>query len=148
MVLAPFNQPAIDDPNLLEEQVAGIPWKRAAQPEEIAKLAHLLASSDADYVTGSTYVMDGGLMRNLGQGASSDLMAGLVDERAMSWMLGSTDPVWSSPRRSPHVRRSDSLVSRAVRNARRHWRGVRCWGHMTPAPVTAKDQNSPSPFHA
>ncbi len=69
MVLTPFNQPAIDDPKLLEEQVQSIPWKRAAQPEEIAKLALFLASSDADYVTGATYVMDGGLMRNLGQGA-------------------------------------------------------------------------------
>jgi len=69
MVLTPFNQPAIDDPNLLAEQVQSIPWKRAAQPEEIARLALFLASSDADYVTGATYVMDGGLMRNLGQGA-------------------------------------------------------------------------------
>jgi glucose 1-dehydrogenase len=69
MVLTPFNQPAIDDPALLEEQVQSIPWKRAAQPEEIARLAVFLASSDADYVTGATYVMDGGLMRNLGQGA-------------------------------------------------------------------------------
>lgn len=69
MVLTPFNQPAIDDPKLLEEQVQSIPWKRAAQPSEIARLAVFLASSDADYVTGATYVMDGGLMRNLGQGA-------------------------------------------------------------------------------
>ncbi len=69
MVLTPFNQKAIDDPAFLEEQVQSIPWKRAAQPEEIAKLALFLASSDADYVTGATYVMDGGLMRNLGQGA-------------------------------------------------------------------------------
>ncbi len=69
MVLTPFNQPAIDDPELLEQQVQSIPWKRAAQPAEIARLAVFLASSDADYVTGSTYVMDGGLMRNLGQGA-------------------------------------------------------------------------------
>ncbi len=69
MVLTPFNQPAIDDPELLEEQVQSIPWKRAAQPAEIARLAVFLASSDADYVTGATYVMDGGLMRNLGQGA-------------------------------------------------------------------------------
>ncbi|MEJ7749706.1 MAG: glucose 1-dehydrogenase [Candidatus Limnocylindrales bacterium] len=69
MVLTPFNQPAIDDPKLLEEQVQSIPWKRAAQPSEIARLALFLASSDADYVTGATYVMDGGLMRNLGQGA-------------------------------------------------------------------------------
>jgi len=69
MVLTPFNQPAIDDPKLLEEQVQSIPWKRAAEPEEIARLAVFLASADADYVTGATYVMDGGLMRNLGQGA-------------------------------------------------------------------------------
>ncbi len=69
MVLTPFNQPAIDDPDLLEEQVQSIPWKRAAQPEEIARLAVFLASGDSDYVTGATYFMDGGLMINLGQGA-------------------------------------------------------------------------------
>jgi len=69
MVLTPFNQAAIDDPELLAEQVQSIPWKRAAQPAEIAKLAVFLASSDADYVTGASYVMDGGLMINLGQGA-------------------------------------------------------------------------------
>ncbi|MBC8162497.1 MAG: glucose 1-dehydrogenase [Roseiflexaceae bacterium] len=69
MVLTPFNQEAIDDPKKLEEQVQSIPLKRAAQPEEIAALAVFLASKDADYVTGSTYVMDGGLMQNLGQGA-------------------------------------------------------------------------------
>jgi len=69
MVLTPFNQPAIDDPKLLEEQVQSIPWKRAAEPSEIARLAVFLASPDADYVTGATFVMDGGLMRNLGQGA-------------------------------------------------------------------------------
>ena len=69
MVLTPFNQPAIDDPDLLDKQVQSIPLKRAAAPAEIARLAVFLASSDADYVTGSTYVMDGGLMQNLGQGA-------------------------------------------------------------------------------
>lgn len=69
MVLTPFNQAAIDDPKLLDEQVQSIPWKRAAEPAEIARLAVFLASPDADYVTGATYVMDGGLMRNLGQGA-------------------------------------------------------------------------------
>jgi glucose 1-dehydrogenase len=69
MVLTPFNQPAIDDPALLEEQVQSIPLKRAAQPEEIARLALFLASGEADYCTGSTFTMDGGLARNLGQGA-------------------------------------------------------------------------------
>jgi len=69
MVLTPFNQKAIDDPEFLEKQVQSIPWKRAARPEEIGRLAVFLASSDADYVTGSTYYMDGGLMQNAGQGA-------------------------------------------------------------------------------
>ncbi|GLY23964.1 glucose 1-dehydrogenase [Micromonospora sp. NBRC 101691] len=69
MVLTPFNQQAIDDPKYLEEQVQSIPWKRAAEPHEIGRLAVFLASDEADYVTGSTYVMDGGLMQNQGQGA-------------------------------------------------------------------------------
>lgn len=69
MVLTPFNQKAIDDPKYLEQQVQSIPLKRAAEPWEIGRLAVFLASSDADYVTGSTYVMDGGLMQNQGQGA-------------------------------------------------------------------------------
>ncbi|GAA4566613.1 hypothetical protein GCM10023176_17070 [Micromonospora coerulea] len=57
---------AIDDPKYLEEQVQSIPCKRAAEPGEIAKLAVFLASDDADYVTGSTNFMDGGLMQNQG----------------------------------------------------------------------------------
>jgi glucose 1-dehydrogenase len=69
MVLTPFNQAAIDDPKLLDEQVQSIPWKRAAEPVEIARLAVFLASADSDYVTGATYFMDGGLMINVGQGA-------------------------------------------------------------------------------
>ncbi|MFV2100847.1 glucose 1-dehydrogenase [Micromonospora sp. LOL_024] len=69
MVLTPFNQQAIDDPEYREEQVQSIPWKRAAEPLEVARVAVFLASADADYVTGSTYFVDGGLMQNQGQGA-------------------------------------------------------------------------------
>ena len=69
MILTPMNQEAIEDKKTREEQVQHIPMKRAGKPEEIGKLAVFLASSDSDYVTGSTYVMDGGLMQNLGQGA-------------------------------------------------------------------------------
>ena len=69
MVLTPMNQEAIDDPKKLEEQVQSIPLKRAAQPEEVAELALYLASKAADYATGSTFTLDGGLERNLGQGA-------------------------------------------------------------------------------
>ncbi len=38
-------------------------------PAEIARLAVLIACSDADYVTGSSDVIDGGSMRNLGLSA-------------------------------------------------------------------------------
>lgn len=69
MVLTPFNQKAIDDPAFLEEQVQSIPLKRAAEPREIARLAVFLASDEGSYVTGATYVMDGGLMQMVGQGA-------------------------------------------------------------------------------
>jgi glucose 1-dehydrogenase len=69
MVLTPFNQQAIDDPKIREQQTASIPMKRAAEPTEIGRLAVFLASDDAAYVTGSSYVMDGGLMQNQGQGA-------------------------------------------------------------------------------
>ena len=69
MVLTPFNQKAIDDPDYLAEQVKSIPLKRAAEPEELGRLAVFLASADADYVTGATFVMDGGLMQMAGQGA-------------------------------------------------------------------------------
>jgi glucose 1-dehydrogenase len=69
MVLTPFNQQAIDDPKEREKEVQSIPWKRAAEPWEIGRLAVYLVSDDADYVTGATYYIDGGLMQNQGQGA-------------------------------------------------------------------------------
>lgn len=69
MVLTPMNQKAIDDPEVRRKQVQSIPWKRAAHREEIVKLAVYLVSEEADYATGQTYVLDGVLMMNLGQGA-------------------------------------------------------------------------------
>ncbi len=69
MVLTPFNQKAIDDPQYRKQQTANIPLKRAAEPFEVGKVAVFLASNDANYVTGSTYFIDGGLLRAYGQGA-------------------------------------------------------------------------------
>jgi len=69
MVLTPMNQKAIDDPEFLKQQVSSIPLKRAAKPEEVASLALFLASSTADYATGSTFTLDGGLELEVGQGA-------------------------------------------------------------------------------
>lgn len=69
MILTPMNQKAIDDKAVREKAEKHIPLGRAGRPEEIAYLALFLASEEANYVTGSTYVMDGGLMINIGQGA-------------------------------------------------------------------------------
>ena len=69
MVLTPMNQEAMDDPEVLKKQVQSIPLKRAAQPEEVAGLAVYLASKEADYVTGTTMTIDGGLEIYTGQGA-------------------------------------------------------------------------------
>ncbi|MBC8117200.1 MAG: glucose 1-dehydrogenase [Candidatus Saccharimonas sp.] len=48
-----------------EEQLAAgarkLPWKRLGQPNEIGKAVAYLLSDDADYVTGSTLTIDGGV---------------------------------------------------------------------------------------
>ena len=41
-----------------------IPLKRLGAPGDIAGVAAFLASSDADYITGTTVVVDGGLLWN------------------------------------------------------------------------------------
>ena len=42
---------------------------RPGEPWEVARLALYLASPDADYVTGQSFTIDGGLEMNWGQGA-------------------------------------------------------------------------------
>ncbi|TRW26480.1 glucose 1-dehydrogenase [Flavobacterium zepuense] len=66
MIVTPMNQDILEDEEALKEKSAKVPFKRAGYPEDIAKLALFLASADSDYVTGSTYFMDGGLMLQMG----------------------------------------------------------------------------------
>jgi glucose 1-dehydrogenase len=66
MIATPMTQARLDDPKAREEAMKNIPWHRPGQPEEIAGLALFLASDQADYVTGQTFVMDGGLTMNWG----------------------------------------------------------------------------------
>ncbi|WP_052888038.1 SDR family oxidoreductase [Thermogemmatispora carboxidivorans] len=54
------------DPQKYRALLAEIPLHRMGQPEEVAALALYLASDAAAYVTGATFVIDGGLMRNTG----------------------------------------------------------------------------------
>ena len=54
------------NPQKMAALLAEIPLSRMGQPEEIAGLALYLASDAAAYVTGSTFFIDGGLMRYSG----------------------------------------------------------------------------------
>lgn len=69
MILTPMNQAAIDDAALRESREKNIPWQRAGEPVEVAHLAVYLASAEADYVTGQSFTIDGGLTMQMGQGA-------------------------------------------------------------------------------
>ena len=51
-----------DDPNVVESVRKLHPARRWAQPEEIANLILFLASSEAHFMTGATYPIDGGFM--------------------------------------------------------------------------------------
>jgi len=48
-------------PELLEMSRRATPWKRLGSPEEVAHLVVYLCSPAADFVTGATYYIDGGL---------------------------------------------------------------------------------------
>jgi meso-butanediol dehydrogenase/(S,S)-butanediol dehydrogenase/diacetyl reductase len=45
----------------------GVPMGRYGKPEEVAAVVAFLASADASYVTGTTLVVDGGLLAHTGQ---------------------------------------------------------------------------------
>jgi glucose 1-dehydrogenase len=57
----PINAKLLNDPVKLQALTRQIPLGRIGKPEDVAGLAAFLASSDSDYVTGSTYFIDGGL---------------------------------------------------------------------------------------
>jgi NAD(P)-dependent dehydrogenase (short-subunit alcohol dehydrogenase family) len=62
----PVNTPLLKelfakDPEKAEHRLVHLPMGRFAEPEEIARAALFLASDDSSYVTGSTFLVDGGL---------------------------------------------------------------------------------------
>lgn len=63
-IITPINQSLLDDPAKLDPLLRNIPLGRMGTSEEVAGLVAWLSSDEAAYVTGSTYVIDGGLMRN------------------------------------------------------------------------------------
>jgi glucose 1-dehydrogenase len=60
----PMNSKLLNEPKLLSELLANIPLGRLGQPKDVSGLCAFLASSDADYSTGSTFWVDGGLTWN------------------------------------------------------------------------------------
>ncbi len=63
-IATPINASMMSDPAKLGPLLRNIPLGRLGTSEEVAGLVAYLASEEAGYITGSTYVMDGGLMRN------------------------------------------------------------------------------------
>ncbi len=63
-ISTPINASLLADKPKLEALLANIPLGRMGTPEDVAALTAFLASDEASYITGSTYVVDGGLMRN------------------------------------------------------------------------------------
>jgi glucose 1-dehydrogenase len=57
----PINAKLLNDPIKLQSLVRQIPLGRLGKPNDVAGLAVFLASTDSDYVTGTTYLIDGGL---------------------------------------------------------------------------------------
>jgi glucose 1-dehydrogenase len=64
-ISTPINQSVLDDPEAMKNALSEIPLGRFGKPEEVASVAVFLASTEADYVTGSTYYIDGGLVQQV-----------------------------------------------------------------------------------
>jgi len=60
----PINTSLMQDAAQLGALMGNIPLKRLGTPDDVAAVAVFLASSDADYITGTTTVVDGGLLWN------------------------------------------------------------------------------------
>lgn len=57
----PMNKDIMENPQKKKQEEEKIPMRRIGEPEEIAKVAFFLASTDASYITGTTVYVDGGL---------------------------------------------------------------------------------------
>lgn len=60
----PINTKLLNDPAKLGALLGQVPLGRLGKTADVASVAVFLASDDADYVTGSTYYVDGGLTWN------------------------------------------------------------------------------------
>jgi glucose 1-dehydrogenase len=63
-IATPMNRSLLEDRAKRDALLAQIPLGRIGEPEDVAAIAAFLASSDADYVTGASLFVDGGLTWN------------------------------------------------------------------------------------
>ncbi|GAC1660653.1 MAG: SDR family oxidoreductase [Acidobacteriaceae bacterium] len=63
-IKTPINEKLMSDPAKLKPLLERIPLARMGTPEEVGGAAAFLASKDADYITGATLLIDGGLLFN------------------------------------------------------------------------------------
>jgi glucose 1-dehydrogenase len=63
-IITPINKSLLDNKQQLNALLNNIPLRRLGTPEDVAGVVAFLVSDDAAYVSGSTFVVDGGLMRN------------------------------------------------------------------------------------
>jgi glucose 1-dehydrogenase len=63
-IITPINKSLLDDKPKLNALLKNIPLNRMGTPQDVAGMAEFLLSDDAAYVTGATFVVDGGLMRS------------------------------------------------------------------------------------
>ncbi|HEX3660574.1 MAG TPA: glucose 1-dehydrogenase [Acidobacteriaceae bacterium] len=63
-IATPINTALLEDKPKLNALLKNIPLGRLGTPEDVAGMVAYLASDDASYVSGATFLIDGGLMRN------------------------------------------------------------------------------------
>lgn len=61
LIDTPMAAPLLNNPDMKAEVLAAYPIRRVGTAEEVAKMVLYLASDDASWVTGSSFMIDGGL---------------------------------------------------------------------------------------